>query len=58
MEKVIDKFNNLEVLATTNGAVAICIQENDEDTTKIYLTKDNIKWIITSLKQAKELAFN
>jgi len=58
MEKVIDTFNNLEVMATTNGEVVIHIQENDVDKTIISLTRDNVKWLITALKQAKELAFN
>ena len=58
MEKVIDRFNNLEVEASTRGEIIISIQENDNDTTKLSLTKDNVKWLITALKQAKELAFN
>lgn len=58
MEKVIERYNNLEVRASTNGEVLICILENDEDRTTLSLTRDNVKWLIIALKQAKELAFH
>ena len=58
MNKEIANYNNIEVKASTSGEIVICIHENDNDTTKLYLSKDNTKWLITALKQAKELAFN
>ncbi len=55
--KTIETFNRLEVLATTDGNVVICVHENDTDETSLSLTKDNVKWLILALKQAKKLAF-
>ena len=48
----------MEVIAATNGRVLMTFNGFDDDPeVTISLTKSNIKWLRTALKQANELAF-
>lgn len=57
-EITLEAFQTMEVIASTNGSVLITFKGYDDDpNVNISITKDNIKWLRTALKQANELAF-
>lgn len=57
-EITLDSWQNMEVIAGTNGIVLIKFTGFDDDpNVSISLTTQNIKWLRTALKQANALAF-
>lgn len=57
-EITLDSWQNMEVIAATNGSVVMMFTGfNDDPNVSISLTKENIKWLRTALKQANALAF-
>ena len=54
----LENFQDMNVIAATNGSVILAFTGFDNDpNVSISLTKGNIKWLRTALKQANELAF-
>ena len=57
-EITLESWQNMEVIASTNGSVLMTFTGYDDDpNVNISITKENIKWLRTALKQANELAF-
>lgn len=57
-EVILEAFQTMEVISSTNGSVLMTFKGYDDDPdVSISITKDNIKWLRTALKQANELAF-
>lgn len=57
-EVMLEAFQTMEVISSTNGSVLMTFKGYDDDPdVSISLTKQNIKWLRTALKQANALAF-
>lgn len=57
-EVILEAFQTMEVISSTNGSVLMTFKGYDDDPdVSISITKDNIKWLRTALKQANALAF-